>query len=68
VEAIIGDAAASGIKIVMATHDLGQVRHLAGDVLFLIGGRLVEQATTEDFFTRPATDKAAAVLRGDIVE
>jgi tungstate transport system ATP-binding protein len=68
VEAIIGDAAASGIKIVMATHDLGQVRRLAGDVLFLIGGRLVEQATTEDFFTRPATDKAAAFLRGDIVE
>jgi tungstate transport system ATP-binding protein len=68
VEAIIGDAAGSGIKIVMATHDLGQVRRLAGDVLFLIGGRLVEQATTEDFFTRPATDKAAAFLRGDIVE
>ena len=68
VEAIIADAAASGIKVVMATHDLGQVRRLAGDVLFLIGGRLIEQAKTEDFFTRPITDKAAAFIRGDIVE
>jgi tungstate transport system ATP-binding protein len=68
VEAIIRDVAASGVKVVMATHDLGQARRLAGDVLFLVGGRLIEQASTEDFFTRPATDKAAAFIRGDIVE
>ena len=36
-------AAQSGIKIVMATHDLGQVRRLAGDVVFLVRGTLCEQ-------------------------
>jgi tungstate transport system ATP-binding protein len=68
VEAIISDAAASGIKVVMATHDLGQARRLAGDVLFLVGGRLVEHTPSARFFAAPATPQAAAFLRGDIVE
>jgi tungstate transport system ATP-binding protein len=68
VEAIIADAAASGIKVVMATHDLGQARRLAGDVLFLVGGRLLEHAPAEAFFAAPATPQGAAFLRGDLVE
>jgi tungstate transport system ATP-binding protein len=68
VEAIIAQAAASGIKVVMATHDLGQARRLAGNVLFLVDGRLIEQAPAPDFFVTPASEKAAAFLRGDIVE
>jgi tungstate transport system ATP-binding protein len=68
VEAIIADAAASGIKVVMATHDLGQARRLAGDVLFMAGGRLIEHSAAARFFSAPATAEAAAFLRGDIVE
>jgi tungstate transport system ATP-binding protein len=68
VETLIRDTAASGVKIVMATHDLGQARRLAGEVMFLIGGRLVEHAAAERFFTAPSSAKAAAFLRGDIVE
>jgi tungstate transport system ATP-binding protein len=68
VESIIADAAASGIKVVMATHDLGQARRLAGDVLFMVGGRLVEHSLATRFFTAPATAQAAAFLRSDIVE
>ncbi|MBN8957625.1 MAG: ABC transporter ATP-binding protein [Rhizobiales bacterium] len=68
VEAIIRDADASGIKVVMATHDLGQARRLCGDVVFLANGAVVETAGAADFFSRPRTEKAAAFLRGDIVE
>lgn len=68
VEAIIRDAAASGIKVVMATHDLGQARRLCGDVVFLASGVVIETAPAADFFSRPRTEKAAAFLRGDIVE
>ena len=68
VEGIIRDAVASGIRVIIATHDLGQARRLAGDVMFLVGGRLIEHTPAEQFFTRPATVKAAAFLRGDIVE
>ena len=67
VEDIVRATAASGVKIVMATHDLGQARRLAGDVVFLVRSRLIEHAPAERFFTSPATPEAAAFLRGDLV-
>jgi tungstate transport system ATP-binding protein len=67
VEDIVRATGASGVKIVMATHDLGQARRLAGDIVFLVRGRLVEHASAERFFTSPATTEAAAFLRGDLV-
>lgn len=67
VEEIIRMAAQSGIKIVMASHDLGQVRRLAGDVIFLIRGSLCERSSAEDFLDRSSTPQAAAFVRGDLV-
>ena len=42
VEDIVRAIAARGIKVVMATHDLGEARRLAGDIVFLHRGRVVE--------------------------
>jgi tungstate transport system ATP-binding protein len=67
VEEIILMAAQSGIKIVMASHDLGQVRRLAGDVIFMVRGALCERGQAEDFLDHPATPEAAAFVRGDLV-
>jgi tungstate transport system ATP-binding protein len=67
VEQIVAKAAQSGLKIVMASHDLGQVRRLAGDVVFLARGMLCERAPTEDFLDHPSTPEARAFLRGDLV-
>jgi len=67
VEEIVVMAAQSGIKIVMASHDLGQVRRLAGDVVFLVRGALCEQDRAADFLDNPTTPEAAAFLRGDLV-
>jgi len=67
VEDIVAAVAASGVKIVMATHDIGQARRLAGDIVFLARGRLIERAAAATFFTAPATSEAAAFLRGDLV-
>jgi tungstate transport system ATP-binding protein len=67
VEEIVLMAAQSGIKIVMASHDLGQVRRLAGEVLFLMRGSLCEKAGAGDFFDHPSTPEAAAFVRGDLV-
>jgi tungstate transport system ATP-binding protein len=67
VEEIIRIASQSGIKVVMASHDLGQVRRLAGEVVFLVRGRLCERAGVSDFFDRPSTREAAAFVRGDLV-
>jgi tungstate transport system ATP-binding protein len=67
VEDIVRDTAAAGVKIVMASHDLGQARRLAGDVVFLVRGRVLEHAPAETFFAKPGTPQAAAFLRGDLV-
>jgi tungstate transport system ATP-binding protein len=67
VEEIVLAAAQSGIKIVMASHDLGQVRRLAGDVIFLVRGALCERGRAADFLDRPSAPEAAAFLRGDLV-
>ncbi|MES2749814.1 MAG: ATP-binding cassette domain-containing protein [Pseudomonadota bacterium] len=67
VEEIVRAAAQSGIKIVMASHDLGQVRRLAGDVVFMVRGAVREQALAEDFLKNPSTPEAAAFVRGDLV-
>jgi tungstate transport system ATP-binding protein len=67
VEDIVCAVASSGVKIVMATHDIGQARRLAGDIVFLVRGRLVERADAALFFNAPETPEAAAFLRGDLV-
>ncbi|MBY0331499.1 MAG: ATP-binding cassette domain-containing protein, partial [Acetobacteraceae bacterium] len=67
VEEIVARIAASGTKIVMTTHDLGQARRLAGEVLFLHRGRLLEQAPAAEFFAGPATPEAAAFLKGELL-
>jgi len=67
VEEIVCRLAAHGTKIVMTTHDLGQARRLAGEVVFLHRGRVLEQTPADGFFMQPATPEAAAFLRGDLV-
>jgi tungstate transport system ATP-binding protein len=67
VEEIVALAAKSGIKVVMASHDLGQVRRLAGEVIFLLRGRVHERASVHDFLDAPSTEEAASFLRGDLV-
>ncbi len=58
---------ASGVKIVMSTHDLGQARRLAHEVVFLAHGRVVEQAPAARFFSAPASEAARRFLAGDLV-
>jgi tungstate transport system ATP-binding protein len=67
VEDIIRRSAASGVKVLMATHDLGQARRLANDILFLVNGRLAEQAAASVFFVEPQTAEAKRFLAGDLV-
>lgn len=68
VEAILKAAVADGTRLVMSTHNMGQARRLASEVVFLLGGRIHERGPVETFFDKPETAQAAAFLRGDIVE
>ena len=67
VEEIIAGAAASGVKILLVSHDAGQVRRLAGEVHFLVKGRLYESAPTAKFFSDKASPLAQSFLRGDLI-
>jgi len=66
IETAIEAIHASGTKIVMTTHNLGQARRLGDEILFLNQGRLVERASAERFFTAPATAEAAAFIKGEL--
>ncbi|MFV2034551.1 MAG: energy-coupling factor ABC transporter ATP-binding protein [Halocynthiibacter sp.] len=68
IEAILREAHAGGTRIVMATHDMGQARRLASDVLFLLKGHLHDQGPAAAFFANPQTPETNAFLNGDIVE
>ena len=66
IEAVIRAFDASGTKIVMATHNLGQARRLGDEVIYLHQGRMVERAPVDRFFAQPATQEAAAFIRGEL--
>ena len=42
-----------GMAMILITHDLGIVRHMANRVAVMTGGEIVEQAPVEDVFNRP---------------
>lgn len=66
IENIISQIHASGTKIIMTTHNLGQARRLGDEILFLHQGWLVERAPVEGFFARPASAEAAAFIREEL--
>jgi tungstate transport system ATP-binding protein len=66
IEHIIQAIHASGTKIIMVTHNLGQARRLGDEVLFMNGGRLVEQAPIEQFFRNPASKEAGDYIKGEL--
>jgi tungstate transport system ATP-binding protein len=67
-EAAIRGVRDAGTRIVMATHDLGQARRMADEVLFLHRGRLLEQTPAAEFFAEPGSVEARKFLRGEILE
>jgi len=66
IETIIKAFDASGTKIVMSTHSLGQARRLGDEVIFLHQGRVAERAPIERFFPQPASPEAAAFVKGEL--
>jgi len=67
IEDLITAITAAGVKVVMATHDLGEARRLAGDVVLLHRGRIAETAPVAAFFGTPQTDQAKRFIAGDLL-
>jgi tungstate transport system ATP-binding protein len=67
IEELVRSVSASGVKVVMATHDLGEARRLAGDIVLLHRGVIVERAAADQLFGGPATREAQAFLAGELL-
>jgi tungstate transport system ATP-binding protein len=67
VEDLIRDIAGRGIKVVMATHDLGEARRLAGGVVLMHRGRVMETSDATAFFGAPKTAEAARFIAGELL-
>jgi tungstate transport system ATP-binding protein len=67
VEDVIRAVAARGIKVVMSTHDLGEARRLAGEVVLLHRGRVVEMGPAASFFAAPRTEDARNFIAGKLL-
>ena len=62
VEAFLARIHQAGTKLIMTTHDLGQARRLADEVVFLHHGQLVEHTVAPEFFSHPQSKEATALL------
>ncbi len=67
IEAIVRDAVTRGVRIVFVTHDAGQARRLADDVVFMSNGKVVEHTPASRFFDAPETVAAQAYLAGRLL-
>jgi tungstate transport system ATP-binding protein len=56
-----------GVKIIMTTHDLGQAKRHADEVVCLHKGRLIEHTPADVFFRQPRSRQARAFVAGDLL-
>lgn len=66
VERVIASIAAEGTRIVMTTHNLGQARRLADEIVFIHAGRAAERTAADRFFDQPASNEARQFLQGEL--
>ena len=67
IEDIVRSITDRGVKVVMSTHDLGQARRIAGDIVLLHRGQLIECGTADKFFEKPRTPEARKFIAGELL-
>jgi tungstate transport system ATP-binding protein len=67
IEDVIRAIAARGIKVVMSTHDLGEARRLAGEIVLVHRGRVIESGPAGTFFAAPKTIEARRFIAGELL-
>ena len=67
IEDVVRAVAASGIKVVMSTHDLGEARRIAGEIVLLHRGRVIERGNAADFLNSPKSQEAKLFIAGELL-
>lgn len=60
---IMLDLARNGMTMVVVSHEIGFARQVADRLVFMAGGRIVEQGRPEDLVLRPQSERLADFLR-----
>jgi polar amino acid transport system ATP-binding protein len=61
--AVIGELAAGGMTMVIATHEMSFARDIADQVCFLDEGRILEQGPPLEIFTTPREPRTQQFLQ-----
>ena len=67
IERMVLRASSRGVRIVMVTHDIGQARRLASDVVMMQGGHVVEHGVAKQVLDAPESDASHRYLAGGLV-
>ena len=67
VEELVSLIREDGTRVIMVTHDIGQARRLADEIVFMHRGEILESGPAADFFCRPESPQAAAYLAGELL-
>ena len=59
---VMTELARDGMTMIVITHEMGFARRAADRVVFMADGQLVEQASPEEFFRNPTTERAQDFL------
>ena len=54
---VMQELAKSGMTMVVVTHEMGFAREVAGRVLFMADGKLLEEGTPDEIFTHPKSER-----------
>ena len=56
------DLAKGGMTMIVVTHEMGFAKEVADSMIFMDEGKIVEKATTKDFFDKPKSDRTKLFL------
>lgn len=59
---VMVDLAKQGMTMIVVTHEMGFARKVGDKVIFLADGQIVEQNSSEEFFSNPQTERAQDFL------
>ena len=59
---VMVELATEGMTMMVVTHEMGFARKVAHRVIFMDGGRIVEDADKKDFFGKPRSERAQVFL------
>lgn len=67
IKQVSNDDTGDGTRVLLVSHDLGQGKRVADDVVFLHRGRIAEHSPAKMFFNQPASAEARGYCEGRIV-